>query len=215
METFLCLGQFPVLAVLGFGDFRADGRQGYGGRLVSRTPLAPFREDFFHPLYGPAFPSAQRRDLLGDALAKVPPEVRAPYTETWIDAEVKHMKELIAAAQVQRQSYSAATAVYKKNKGPADALKAALLDNLYLKAGKDAYGVYWNTIHDAYFTYRGTLEPAEADLLVAEAKAKDKSRETYINIYKNPNIGLVRNVSGQSEDEVFQKAEAERQRCPY
>ena len=100
-------------------------------------------------------------------------------------------------------------------KAPADALNAAMLDNLHLEAGKDAYAVYWQTIHNAYFTYQRTLRPAEADRLVAEAKDKDSWRETYIEIYKSPNIGLVRNVPGQSEDEVFQKAEPERQSCPY
>ena len=155
------------------------------------------------------------RVTLGDALAEVPPEARTPYIATWNDAEVKHMQDLIAAAQVRSQRYSEATAEYEKEKGAVDAAVATVLEDRYLEAGKAAFSVYWETIHDAYFAYRNAVEPAEADRRVAEAKAKDKWRETYNNIYKNPNIGLIRNLSGESEDEVFQKAEAERQICPY
>ena len=157
----------------------------------------------------------EARLALGDALAKVAAEARAPYKETWIAAEVKHKKALIAAAQVQRESHAKATAAHQKAKAQADTHTAATLDAAHLKAGKDAYAVYWQTIHGAYFTYRNTLEPADADRLVAEAKAKDKWRETYIDIYKNPNIGLVRTVSGQSEEQILELAEAERQKCPY
>ena len=155
------------------------------------------------------------RVTLGDALAEVPPEARTLYIATWTDAEVKHMRDLIAAAQVRSQRYSEATAEYEKEKEAVDSAVATVLENRYLEAGKAAFSVYWETMHDAYFAYRKAVEPAEADRLVAEAKAKDKWRETYINIYKNPNIGLVRNLSGHSEDELFQKAEAERQICPY
>ena len=157
----------------------------------------------------------EARLALGDALAKVPAEARAPYKETWIAAEAKHKKALIAAAQVQRESYAKATAAYQKAKAQADTRTAATLDAVHLKAGKDAYAAYWQTIHNAYFTYQGIIGPAEADRLMAEAKAKDKWRETYIDIYKNPNIGLARTGSGQSEEQLLELAEAERQKCPY
>ena len=155
------------------------------------------------------------RVTLGVALAEVPPEARSPYIATSTDAEVKHMQDRIVAAQVRSQRYSEATAEYEKEKEAVDSAVARVLEKRYLEAGKAAFSVYWETIHEAYFAYRNAVEPAEADLRVAEAKAKDKWRETYINIYKKPNIGLIRNLSGESEDEVFQKAEAERQICPY
>ncbi len=157
----------------------------------------------------------EARLALGDALARVPPTARAPYKEAWLAAEVQHKKALIAATKVQGEAYAKATAAYEEAKARADTRRAATLDAVHLKAGKDAYAVYWETIHDAYFTYKDILGPAEADRFVAEAKAKDKWRETYIDIYKNPNIGLVRNVEGQSNEQVFQLAETERQKCPY
>ena len=86
---------------------------------------------------------------------------------------------------------------------------------MHLKAGKDAYTAYWQTIHNAYCAYQRIIGPAEADRLVAEAKAKDKWTETYIDIYNNPNIGLVRTGSGQSKEQLLELAEAERQKCPY
>ena len=157
----------------------------------------------------------EARVALQDAVAKAPVEARAKYNETRIAAEVDYQKARSAAAQIQKETLTAANAAYQEAKAGADTRRTSTLDATHLKAGKAAYAIYWETIHRAYFAYQDALVPADANRLVAESKAKDKWKDTYIHIYKNPNIGLVREVSGQSEERLLELAEAERQKCPY
>ena len=155
----------------------------------------------------------EARLTLGDALAKVPPEARAPYNETWIAAELEHKETLLSIVQAQRESYTAATARHQE--ALASIRKPSNSSAVHLKAGKDAYSAYWQTIHDAYFAYKNVVNPAESDRSAVEARANDEWKQAYIKNYQYPNIGLQRNVSGETNEELFASAEAERGLCPY
>ena len=155
----------------------------------------------------------EARVALNDALAKAPADARARYNEIWIAAEVKHKETLSTAIKAQANSYKAANAAYDEAltriRPPSDS------GAVQMQAGKDAYNAYWRTIHDAYFAYRNVLNPAEANLTAAEDKAKEDWKQAYIDIYQHPNIGLQRNVSGETKEKLFSLAEAERRLCPY
>ena len=198
------IGQAQTSAFRNAWDARHEARgKAFSNAVASPKFLARLKEEL------------EARLALENALDKVPAEARAQYNETWIAIQLKYNEIMVAAVQAQRDSYAEADAVYQTAKTLADQRKASPPDAVHLKAGKDAYAAYWQTIHNAYFAYQRILGPAEADRLAAEAKDKDKWRETYIDIYKNPNIGLVRTVSGQSEEQLLELAEAERQKCPY
>ena len=150
---------------------------------------------------------------LEDALAKVPAEMKVRYNEIRVAAEIEHKKTLITISQAQRKNYAAATARHQKVLADTD--KPSDSGTVHLKAGKDAYTAYWRTIHDAYFAYKNVVNPAKLDLSAAEDAAEDEWKQAYINIYQNPNIGLQRNISEQTNEELFASAEAERRLCPY
>ena len=150
---------------------------------------------------------------LEDALSKVPAGARTQYNEIMIAADAEHKGILIAIYQAHRESYTAATARHQK--ALAGIRKPSNSGAVRLKAGKDAYTAYWQTIHDAYFAYKNVVNPAESVRSAAEARAGDERKQTYIDIYEHPNIGLQRNVSGETSEELFASAEAERRLCPY
>ena len=155
----------------------------------------------------------EARVTLEDAMSKVPAETKNRYNEIRIDAEIEHNKTLIAIYQSQRASYTAATSRHQE--ALASIRKPSGSGAVHVKAGRDAYVAYWQTIHDAYFSYKNVVNPAESVLSTAEARAEDEWKQAYINIYLNPNIGLQRNASGETSEELFASAEAERRLCPY
>ena len=155
----------------------------------------------------------EARIALQDALSKIPKDARSQYNKIRIDAEIEHKITLIEISQSHRESYAAATAEHQKIL--ASIRDPSNSDAVYMEAGKQAYTVYWQTIHDAYFAYKSIVNPAESVLSDAEARAEDEWQQTYINIYMHPNIGLQRNVSGQTDEELFASAETERRLCPY
>ena len=157
----------------------------------------------------------EKKITLEDILANVPVAARARYNEIRLAAEIKHKQTLLSIVQTQRESYSAAA---NKHQQVVDKIREVELSQssaAHLKAGEAAYTAYWQTIHDAYFAYKGVVNPAESDLLAAKAKAENEWMQAYINIYENPNIGLQRNVSGETSEKLFASAEAERRLCPY
>ena len=99
----------------------------------------------------------EARVALENALANVPAEAKAQYDEIRIAAEVDLAGILISIVQAQREAYAAATA---KHEEFLTSVRDASNDNaVHLKAGQDAYTAYWQTIHNAYFTYRKCCEP--------------------------------------------------------
>ena len=155
----------------------------------------------------------EARINLDDALAKVPAELKVRYNEIKVAAEVEHKKTLIAISHAQRKSYAVANSSHQNTL--ADTRKPSDSRTVHLKAGKDAYTAYWRTIHDAYFAHKNVVNPAKVDLSAAEKAAEDEWKQAYIHIYKNPNIGLQRTISGQTNEKLFSSAETERRLCPY
>ena len=154
---------------------------------------------------------------LEDALANVPAAARARHNEIRLAAEVKHRQTMVSIVEAQRERYSVATDRHQQVLDRIREISNEVSNStiVHLNAGKAAYTAYWQTIHDAYFAYKNIVNPAESDLSEAKARAKDEWKLAYINIYQNPNIGLQRNVSGETTEKLFASAEAERRLCPY